>query len=399
MSVSQSSQAPIYLNILCSPHGGIATYVLGLLEAQAQKGASLAIAYNSRRADSLFCTRLSQLPSLFSQNIVNLRTYKLPTLGSFLDLFALFRFCRLQSCRTIVLIAHGTSSVGLAVIILLMFRRSRLFYIPHGGLSHLYSSSSALLRFCVFFYDSILSLCGTRFLCESKYTYDLYLSILRRDPIIPIRPCGYVYSLTSVIASQVHQLSGSLEHSREFVSHRLCSGKSFTVVYLGTWRFIKGPMHLLRVLKSMGPEFEFLPDGRPLYFKFFTDCFPWSDARLQNLGPRISIHPWSSNVSSILETADAQIIPSRGESFGYAAVEALAARLPVVHTNIGGLSEILSGTHMPVIPLDFTADELYSAISYISCTTYDRLLGPSDPLQSIMERSYWSDSVDPFLST
>ena len=51
-----------------------------------------------------------------------------------------------------------------------------------------------------------------------------------------------------------------------------------------------------------------------------------------------------SDVRPELLAADVFVLPSRSEGFGLAAVEAMAMRLPVIATDVGGLPEILRGT-------------------------------------------------------
>jgi len=396
---SRLASQPIFLSILCSPHGGIATYVLGLLEAQSSHGSAIALAYTCGRADPAFTFKVGSLASLTSRTILHLQTHKLPTFKSISDLVTLLIFCREHtSARDVVLIAHGTSSAGLALVVSLLFKRCRFFYIPHGGVSHLYNSKNPLLRLCVFLYDKLLSSLGARFLCESRYTYDLYSSLSSSNPYLFVEPYGYVYSLPQDLLLQIgaKRLSSSRSHALGLSSP--VHEDPFTIIYLGTWRVIKGAVHLLRVLELMGPQHATLPNGRPIRFMLYTDLACSCKFSLSEDGPKVSFHPWSSDVPSVLRSADAQIIPSRGESFGYAAIEALAARVPIIHTNVGGLKEILSGTFMPILSVDFTASDLYRAILNISSNSFDQLLGPSDPLQGIVDRSFWAQHPD-FLSS
>ena len=43
-------------------------------------------------------------------------------------------------------------------------------------------------------------------------------------------------------------------------------------------------------------------------------------------------------------------MPSRAESFPYIVLEAAAAQMPLIATNVGGVPEIVSGVDMPLIP-------------------------------------------------
>jgi glycosyltransferase involved in cell wall biosynthesis len=54
-----------------------------------------------------------------------------------------------------------------------------------------------------------------------------------------------------------------------------------------------------------------------------------------------SISPNSESARSLFHSADIFVLPSLGECFGIAAVEAMAAGIPVVMTRVGGAADIV----------------------------------------------------------
>jgi glycosyltransferase involved in cell wall biosynthesis len=46
------------------------------------------------------------------------------------------------------------------------------------------------------------------------------------------------------------------------------------------------------------------------------------------------------------------VVPSRAESFPYIVLEAAAAGLPILATNVGGIPEIVSGTDTALLPAE-----------------------------------------------
>jgi glycosyltransferase involved in cell wall biosynthesis len=44
------------------------------------------------------------------------------------------------------------------------------------------------------------------------------------------------------------------------------------------------------------------------------------------------------------------VVPSRAESFPYIVLEAAAAQMPLIATNVGGIPEIVGDVDMPLIP-------------------------------------------------
>jgi N-acetyl-alpha-D-glucosaminyl L-malate synthase BshA len=69
-----------------------------------------------------------------------------------------------------------------------------------------------------------------------------------------------------------------------------------------------------------------------------------AERRLQQLGlsDRVAFLGKQDNFTGLLAQADVFLLPSQTESFGLAALEALACGIPVVATNVGGVSEVVT---------------------------------------------------------
>ena len=59
------------------------------------------------------------------------------------------------------------------------------------------------------------------------------------------------------------------------------------------------------------------------------------------LGGQVKFLGWIDNLNSVLPRWDVFVMPSLEEGFGIAALEAMAAGLPVVATSVGGLPELI----------------------------------------------------------
>ena len=58
------------------------------------------------------------------------------------------------------------------------------------------------------------------------------------------------------------------------------------------------------------------------------------------------------NIADYLAVADLLLLPSETESFGLAALEAIASEVPVIATNVGGLPEVVrDGEHGFLVPV------------------------------------------------
>ena len=65
--------------------------------------------------------------------------------------------------------------------------------------------------------------------------------------------------------------------------------------------------------------------------------------REMGLGDAVEFLGFRSDLPSLLAGADLFVLPSRMEGFGLAVVEAMAAGVPVVATNVGGVPEVVPG--------------------------------------------------------
>ncbi|MBM4369786.1 MAG: glycosyltransferase, partial [Deltaproteobacteria bacterium] len=70
---------------------------------------------------------------------------------------------------------------------------------------------------------------------------------------------------------------------------------------------------------------------------------PYSAPGLEWLGPR-------DDVPALLAEADVLAVPSRWEGFGIAALEGMAAGVPVVASDVGGLAELVGDAGVLVPP-------------------------------------------------
>lgn len=106
------------------------------------------------------------------------------------------------------------------------------------------------------------------------------------------------------------------------------------LLFVGRYDKQKGIDHLLRAMTTLSSEgFSLRTIGGSIIGKSVIDKFPddiidlgWQD---------------STTVQTEMNAADAIIIPSRWEGFGFVAAEAMRAGRPVVASNVGGLSEIV----------------------------------------------------------
>lgn len=140
-------------------------------------------------------------------------------------------------------------------------------------------------------------------------------------------------------------------------------------------------------------------------------------AQSLELGPAVFFIGWQANVAALIEQVDLVAVPSRWESFGLAAAEAMALRRPVVATAVDGLPEVVEDgvTGRLVAPADPTAlatgilelirnpalrarmgeqgrkrvEKRFTLAGMVAAhhTLYDRLLGRGQPRDSELRRA------------
>jgi glycosyltransferase involved in cell wall biosynthesis len=94
----------------------------------------------------------------------------------------------------------------------------------------------------------------------------------------------------------------------------------------------------------------------------------------------------------VLLTAAAVVVPSRTESFGLTALEALAAQKPLVTTNVGGLKELISvfsgnghGLHVRIAEVNPTSDSIAAGLEQVS----ERMNGETEQSHDIPQQFQW----------
>jgi glycosyltransferase involved in cell wall biosynthesis len=141
----------------------------------------------------------------------------------------------------------------------------------------------------------------------------------------------------------------------------------------GNIRRVKGHDIFIRAAASIAarfPEASFSIAGEVLDSEYFAEL----QALVQelNLSDRFRVVGGITNLREYLSTADIFVLPSRSEGFSNAIIEAMAASLPVVATDVGGNAEaVKDGATGFIVPAEDPA-ALSAAII--------RLL--SDPLQA-----------------
>jgi glycosyltransferase involved in cell wall biosynthesis len=115
---------------------------------------------------------------------------------------------------------------------------------------------------------------------------------------------------------------------------------------VGELRYLKGVDILLEALAAHQAVFP----GRALIVGSGPD-----EAGLKRLARRLGLNSRVSfagaqSARSAFARGRCVVVPSRAESFPYIVLEAAAAQMPLIATDVGGVLEIVGGVDMPLIP-------------------------------------------------
>jgi glycosyltransferase involved in cell wall biosynthesis len=177
----------------------------------------------------------------------------------------------------------------------------------------------------------VLHLHGERL--DARPEVPLHLTIRRADAVIATSAAA----ASIVSGAPVHVVHPGIDVGRWSPG----SERADTIV-IGTARRlipVKGIIHLVRAFAVLWSEFpdmrlEIAGDGPE------RGAIEAEAARL-GVADRVTMLGWRADLPAVVSSWSVFVLPSIEEGFGIAAAEAMAAGLPVVATNVGGLPELV----------------------------------------------------------
>ena len=312
------------LHCLRAPVGGLFRHVHDLALGQAQLGAEVGIVCDSRtEGDPVALGRLADNCVLGLTRIPMSRHVGLS------DWRVTGKIARLaRKLGVDVLHGHGAKGGAYARLAGRKLKRKgsgvKAIYTPHGGSLH-YSQNRPMGRFWVMAERKLLPLTDG-FLFESYFAGNRYVSLVG-EPRCPAR----------IVPNGLYR--------HEFYEPMLADD-AVDFVFVGELRYLKGVDILLEALAAHQAVFP----GRALIVGSGPD-----EAGLKRLARRLGLNSRVSfagaqSARSAFARGRCVVVPSRAESFPYIVLEAAAAQMPLIATDVGGILEIVGGVDMPLIP-------------------------------------------------
>lgn len=309
------------LHCLRAPVGGLFRHVLDLAEEQAARGHDVGIIADATTGNALTAAKLAAIAPRLSLGVTLVPMRRQPGLGDAAATLAVLRTARRLSAD--ILHGHGAKGGTYARLAALMLG-ARSYYTPHGGSLH-YAPVSLAGR-VVSLTERTLALTTHGLIFESAYARDVYQRNIGQ-PACPMRV------IPNGLRPQDFDPCAPRSDAADFV-------------FVGELRHLKGVDLLLQALASLREHRQvravIVGDG-PDAAHFHAM------ATALRLNGDVSF-PGAMPAAEAFPLGRCLVVPSRAESLPYVVLEAAAAGLPLIASNVGGIPEIVAGTEMRLVP-------------------------------------------------
>ncbi len=306
--------APSIVHVLRAPVGGLFRHVRDLTRAQAMAGHRVGIVADAGSGGDSAERAFAELAPHCALGIHRVAMARLPGPG---DMAAISRIAAaLADIRPTILHGHGAKG-GLYARLTAARVGARAFYTPHGGVLHYAWASPAGALFLMTERLLLSRTAGLVFVCEYER------STFARKVGLGGRPARVVHN-------------GLWPEDYSAVT---AAGNAADVLFIGELRHLKGIDVLIAALAVAGAR-----RGRAVTANIVGDGPDKSalEAAARRAGLQSSVRFLGAMpAAAAFALGHCMVIPSRAESFPYVVLEAIAAGLPLVASNVGGIGEAL----------------------------------------------------------
>lgn len=309
-----------------APVGGLFRHVLDLSGEQAARGHDVGYIIDSTVADALTEGRLVKAAGHLSLGVTRVAMGRLPSPRDLATSRAVRDAAR--DLRADVLHGHGAKGGAYARLaardLRLEGRNAATFYTPHGGSLHYPLASpqgliyTAVEKFLARYTDGVIF--------ESDF--------IRR-----------VYDQRVGAGRVPERVIPNALQPGDFTPHRP-NANAADFLFIGELRQLKGVDVLLQALARIAavrPVKAVVVGGGPdaAAFKAMAQEF-----KLDGLVD----FPGAMPAQAAFSLGRSLVVPSRAESMPYIVLEAAAAEMPLLATDVGGIPEIVNGSDTPLMP-------------------------------------------------
>ena len=316
------------LLVLEAAGGGAGRHVIDLARCLHENGHIVHLAYSPLRMESGFQQDLQQLSGI---TVTEISMRRSPHLSDIRALWALRNYVRQRGGFDIV---HGHSSKAGALVRLLRMvgtgrRAGALVYTPHG-LRTIDTQLSSRSRRVWAGIERVLNIVGGN--------HSIAVSTHERDHMIEQSICG---------PSRVSMIMNGLAHcpSDNRAARRREFGLAdddFVAGFVGRFSRVKGPLVFVDAISTARRT----APGLRAVMLGYGEMRDAVGQRMQEyqLNDILQIHE-DRRAVDCMSAFDVLVVSSYQEGLPYAVLEGMAAGLPVVATDVGGLSQLVDNNH------------------------------------------------------
>lgn len=336
---SRRQDGPIrIIHVLRAPLGGLFRHVVDLTNGQIARGHEVGLICDSHRQDARIEDQLRALDERLALGLSRVRIERNPHPSDAVALAHVLR--RIATAKPQIVHGHGSKGGALARLSGFVpgLPCAVRAYTPHGG-SLNYRPGSPQSR-----------------------AYMAAERLLRRRTELLIFESGYVASRYGQSVGRPPRLNrvihnGIAEAEFAAIDH---GADAADFVYIGELRSAKGIDTLLAALARVGETLQ----ARPRLA--LVGSGPDRDelqrqAEALGIAGQVTFHG-AMPVRQGFRLGRVMVVPSRAESLPYVILEAAAAQMPIVATNVGGIPEIFGAMRRRLIPAD-SVDDLARALA------------------------------------
>ena len=317
--MSTSGARPLsILHVFRAPVGGLFRHVVDLVRGQTAAGHRIGIIADATTGGARAEAALAEIAPLMALGITRVPMSRHLGLS---DVTAVRRVAQAIRASTADIV-HGHGAKGGAYARLAGTRALRA-YTPHGGSLHF--DPRTPIGFVYLTLERALLRRTDLILFESAYARDLYRARIGT----PAAPVQVIHN--GVTAAEFAPVAPATDAS--------------DVVFVGELRRLKGVDVLIEALSLLGAK------GRPVSATVVGSGPEATEfqalARARNLA---STFPGALPAREAFARGRLLIVPSRAESLPYIVLEAAAAGMPLLATNVGGIPEIFGADSGQLLP-------------------------------------------------
>lgn len=311
--------------------GGIRKHVVDLVKGLAAQGYQVTFIYSTRRADERFKNDILLLKNEAARCIelpMKKSVFNLLNIYCILKMFWLFRANKIE-----VIHLHGAVAGALGRLAALFNKKVRkIIYSPHGGVLH--KVNKTLSGKIYVFIEKLLVTKKVFFIAVSTDEKEKLSAILHI-------PSSKILLIPNGI--DLEALTKQKRSATEIGQKRKALNLEPTdmvLLYPALFLEAKGHIHFFETIISNG---LILDKGVTIILAGDGPLKPSVQSLVQKLPFRdqIIFAGFIEEIDFYFQLADAVLLPSINEAFGYVLIEAMAYQKPVFATNVGGIKDIV----------------------------------------------------------